>query len=111
MNHTVEFLLPDGQRRTVEVEGDEFILAAGYREGLDLPSMCLQGWCLTCAARVEGAGQWDQSASTRYYPQDREDGFILICTAHARSDLKLRTHQRKAMRDCRIAKHLPAPRG
>ena len=72
--------------------------------------MCLQGWCITCAAHVEGPGEWDQSASLRYYPQDREAGFILLCTARPRSDLVIRTHQRLAMRDHRIALGLPTPR-
>jgi ferredoxin len=73
------------------VAEDEFILATAYREGFDLPSMCLQGWC--------------------YFPQDREAGFILLCTAQPRSDLVIRTHQRAAMRDHRLACRLPTPRG
>src|SRR6266699_2492555 len=86
-------------------------LIAAYRQGFDLPSMCLQGWCITCAARVEGPGEWDQSASLRYFPQDREAGFILLCTAQPRSDLVIRTHQRLALRDHRLACRLPTPRG
>ena len=89
---------------------DEIILIAAYREGFDLPSMCLQGWCITCAGRVEGPGDWDQSASLRYFPQDREDGFILLCTAQPMSDLVIRTHQRIALRDHRLALGLPTPR-
>ena len=89
---------------------DEFILTVAYREGLDLPSMCLMGWCITCAARVEGAGAWDQSASLRYFPQDREASFVLLCTASPLSDLVIHTHQRIAMRDNRLAHRLPTPR-
>jgi ferredoxin len=107
----VELLLPDGNRACLEVGEDEFILAAAYRAGLDLPSMCLQGWCITCTARVEGGGDWDQSAARRYFPQDREAGFILLCTARPRSDLRIRTHQREALRDHRLALGLPTPRG
>ena len=108
--HKVEFILPDGSRRQIEVGEEEMILTVAYREGLDLPSMCLQGWCLTCAGRVEGEGKWDQSASRRYYEEDREAGFILLCTARARSDLTVRTHQRVNMRDYRTSRGLPAPR-
>jgi ferredoxin len=108
--YTVTFLLPDERQVCLEVGEDEFILHAAYRAGLDLPSMCLQGWCITCAGRVEGEGEWDQSASLRYYPQDREAGFILLCTARPRSHLTIRTHQRLAMRDHRIAAKLPTPR-
>jgi ferredoxin len=109
--YTIDLELPAGARRQLEVSSGEFILTAAYRAGLDLPSMCLQGWCLTCAARAESGGQWDQSQSRRYFPQDRAAGFLLPCTAQPRSDLTLKTHQRTAMRDHRIARGLPAPRG
>jgi ferredoxin len=107
----VRFVLPDGSERDVRVGEDEYILAAAYRHGLGLPSMCLQGWCLTCAGRVEGGGEWNQAASRRYFEEDREGGFILLCTAHCRGDLMVRTHQRAQMRDHRLRRGLPAPRG
>jgi len=107
----VTLILPEGERHTIEVGRDEYILSAAWRQGLDLPSMCRQGWCLTCAGRVEGAGEWDQSHSLRYFPQDRAEGYILLCTARPRSDLVIRTHQRVAMRDQRGRHGLPAPRG
>jgi ferredoxin len=109
--HTVTFILPDESLACLEVGEDEFILNAAYRAGLDLPSMCRQGWCITCTGRVEGEGEWDQSASRRYFPQDRQAGFILLCTARPRSNLRIRTHQRAALRDHRIAHRLPTPRG
>ena len=109
-HHSVTFIFPDGHQAQIEVPEDEFILTAAYGAGLDLPSMCLQGWCITCAGRVEGPGEWDQSASLRYYPQDRGAGFILLCTARPQSDLVVRTHQRVAMRDHRLACGLPTPR-
>ena len=109
--YTVRLLLPNNEERVISVSGDEFILAAAYREGIDLPSMCLQGWCVTCAGRVEGEGAWDQSASLRYYDADRQAGFILLCTAQPRSDLVIRTHQRVALRDYRTERGLPVPRG
>jgi hypothetical protein len=34
-----------------------------------------------------------------------------LCTAEARSNLVIRTHQRVQMRDYRLAKRLPAPHG
>lgn len=108
---TVELELPGGECRQLRVGEDEAILAAAYRAGVDVPSMCLQGWCLTCAARAQGGGRWDQSESRRYFEEDRRAGFLLPCTGKPRSDLKLKTHQRTAMRDHRIACGLPAPRG
>lgn len=108
--HPVRLILPDGSEHALEVAEDEPILVAAHRCGLELPFMCLQGWCLTCAARVEGEGEWDQSESRRYYQSDRRAGFILLCTAKPRSPLTIRTHQAEQMRDFRMAHELPAPR-
>lgn len=95
---------------TVDVAADEYVLDAGVRAGLELPYMCLQGWCTTCAAKLL-QGTVDQSEARRYFPQDQQAGFVLICSAYARSDLRLRTHQREAMREHRITHGLPVPRG
>ena len=54
-------------------------------------------------------GAVDQSAARRYYGEDREAGFVLLCTARARSDLVLVTGQADAMRAHRAALGLPAP--
>jgi ferredoxin len=89
---------------------DEFVLQAALDHGIELPYMCLQGWCITCAARLV-EGRVDQSASRRYYPADREAGFALVCTARPLSDLKLVSHQTEAMRQHRLALHLPVPLG
>jgi len=96
--------------RTIRAAGGEHILEAARRAGLDLPSACEIGWDLACACRVL-AGDFDNSDARRYYPEDAEAGFALICTAKPRSDLVIRTHQREAMREHRAALGLPAPRG
>lgn len=110
-SYLITFVLPDRTQSCLEVGRDEFILSAACQAGLDLPSMCLQGWCVTCAGKVEGKGDWDQSASRRYYPEDRAEGFILLCTARPRSSLRVHTHKHVAMRDHRLALKLPTPRG
>ncbi|MGI8912398.1 MAG: 2Fe-2S iron-sulfur cluster-binding protein [Chloroflexota bacterium] len=107
--HQVTLELADGEA-TFSVGGDEFILAAARRAGLVLPSLCEQGWCLTCAVWVL-AGEIDQRASRRFYEQDRRTGFGLICTGRARSDLRLRPGATEAMREFRIKARLPTPRG
>lgn len=110
MHHRVVLREPDGRVSALNVREDEHILDAALAAGLDLPYSCLQGWCLTCAARlVEGVV--DQSDSRRYYDEDREAGFVLPCTGRARSDLVLDTHARDAMRRGRDARGLPYPRG
>lgn len=109
--HRVTFRTPDGRETTIPVSDEEHILDAALRHGLDLPSSCLQGWCLTCAARVV-AGKVDQRDSRRYFPQDRDAGFALICTGRpARSPIVLETDARDAMRRVRAQHRLPYPRG
>jgi ferredoxin len=107
---TVAFELPGGETRKVAVGEDEHVLAAARRTGLELPSLCEQGWDLACAVKVL-EGTLDHRDARRYYAEDERAGFALICTAKPRSDLRLRTHQTEAMRRHRDAHGLPAPRG
>lgn len=107
--YQVIFDLPDGDV-TIGVRADEFILEAARRQGLELPSLCEQGWCITCAVKVL-SGSIDQSASRRYYEEDREGGFALPCTGRPLSDLHLRPGALEEMRAYRDAHHLPVPRG
>lgn len=102
--------MPDDSTANIAVQEGEFILQAALQQGVELPFMCREGWCTTCAGRVENDGEWDQSASRRYYPQDREARTILICTAKPLSDLVIQTHQCDAVRDYRISLRLPTPR-
>ncbi len=94
----------------MEVGEDEHLLDAALAEGMDLPYSCLQGWCLTCAARLV-SGEVNQQDSRRYDPQDRQAGFVLPCTARAESDVVLETHARDEMRRNRERDGLPFPRG
>ncbi len=107
--YQVVFDLPGGVR-TIEIGGEEFILDAARRAGVELPSLCERGWCCTCAVKVL-SGTIDQSASLRYYEEDRRAGFALICTGRPRSDLHLRPGAVEEMRAHRDACHLPVPRG
>jgi ferredoxin len=106
----VTFRLPDGSAATLAVPGDRHILDSALDAGLDLPYSCLQGWCLTCAARVL-SGTIDQQDSRRYFPQDRPEGFALLCTGRPQSDVVVETHARDAMRRARDAHRLPYPKG
>jgi ferredoxin len=108
--HAVELIAPEGTTLRLEVSEDQTIWDAAAEAGTTLPHTCLQGWCLSCAGKVL-AGEWDQSEALRYFPADREAGFILLCTARPRSPLRILTHQKAAMRDHRLAHGLPAPRG
>jgi ferredoxin len=106
--YQVVLVLPDGEQ-VIQVGRDEHIWDAALAEGISLPAMCHQGYCLTCAARFEHGGEVDQFDSLVYLPEDREAGFILLCTAQPRSALRIRTHQQDEMRRFRKQKGLPAP--
>ena len=93
-----------------DVRDDEYLLDAAAAAGLELPFMCLQGWCTTCAGRVLD-GQVDQSEALRIYPQDQAAGFVLLCSAFARSNLRILTHQKEELRALRQSFGLPSPRG
>ncbi len=102
------YVTPAGEF-TLEVEEQDFLWQAAGRAGIDLPSRCRIGWCLTCAGRLLAPGDFDASAARRYYEADRAAGFILLCTARPRSPLRILTHQQDAMRAFRAAHGLPAP--
>ena len=104
----VVLLLPNDER-SILVGREEHIWDAAFNAGIVLPALCHQGRCLTCAGRLEGPGNVDQSDSVDYYPQDRESGLVLLCTGKPRSALRIRTHQQSEMRQHRIQKLLSAP--
>jgi ferredoxin len=103
-------LVARGTETTIPCRASEFILQAALDPGIELPYSCLQGWCVTCAGRLL-AGEVDQSASLRYYPEDAQARFILLCTARPLSDIRVETHQKEAMQRHRVAHKLPVPLG
>nr|ADC35896.1 2Fe-2S ferredoxin [uncultured bacterium 246] len=117
-DYRITLVTPAGEH-TIQVRPDEYIWDAANKAGITLPAMCHQGRCLTCAARMDtsrpittgtpGAADFDQSVADAYLPADREAGFVLLCTAKPRSDLRLLTHQQDKMRAYRVSRGLPAP--
>ena len=111
--HTVEIQVPAdcdleqaGETVAIEVDEEEYVLAAARAAGVWLPADCQQGWCTTCAARLE-SGEVDQFDARRYYDVDEEVGLILVCTAKPRSDLRITACEHEEMLDHRAAHDLP----
>jgi ring-1,2-phenylacetyl-CoA epoxidase subunit PaaE len=78
-------LIIDGKRREVPVAGDESILDAALRAGMDLPFACKGGMCSTCRAKlVEGEARMEVNYSLE--PWETSAGFILTCQARPLSD-------------------------
>jgi ferredoxin len=100
---------PDGLR-SFSCGEEDHIWDAAAANGIILPAICHQGRCLTCAGRLlEGSVEHDHPDS--YYAEDKAEGYILLCRAMPRSDLRILTHQAWQMRAHRIALGLPAPYG
>ncbi len=75
-------IVRDGLAREVPFAlGDESILAAATRAGLDMPYSCRSGVCATCRARVlEGQVRMDRNFALE--PAELQAGFVLTCQAH-----------------------------
>ncbi|NIR47017.1 2Fe-2S iron-sulfur cluster binding domain-containing protein [candidate division KSB1 bacterium] len=103
-------LIIDDEQHSLEVPEDETILEAALQADYLLPYLCLQGWCTTCAGQIL-EGEVDQSQALRIFPEDEEAGYVLLCSAYPRSDLKILTHKKNELKEFRISKKLPVPRG
>jgi ferredoxin len=104
----VTLVTPYGPRR-IRARASEHIWDEAKAAGINLPAICHQGRCLTCAGKLAEPGEFDPSDAVSYYPQDRAAGYILLCTAKARSNLRIRTHMQTEMRAHRKEMGLPAP--
>jgi 3-ketosteroid 9alpha-monooxygenase subunit B len=73
-------VLYDGQEHLLPVQAGEALLDAADRAGVDLPSMCREGHCGACAAKLlEGAVEMPDC--TALSKRDRAQGMILACQA------------------------------
>ena len=75
---------------TIEVEEGQTILDACLRAGVYLPHACGHGLCGTCKTQVID-GEIDHGAASNFALMDfeREDGFVLACTATLDSDVTI----------------------
>ncbi len=75
-------IVRDGLTREIGFQaGDDSILAAAARAGLDVPYSCRSGVCATCRAKlVEGQVRMDRNFALQR--DEIEAGFVLTCQAH-----------------------------
>ena len=53
MNHKVAFSFADGKTLFFPVQGNEILLDAALRNGINIPLDCREGVCGTCMGRCE----------------------------------------------------------
>ncbi|MBE9127301.1 MULTISPECIES: 2Fe-2S iron-sulfur cluster-binding protein [unclassified Coleofasciculus] len=74
----------------LEVPGDQYILHAMEKQGVELPFSCRNGACTTCAVRVL-SGEIYQPEAMGLSPELRDRGYALLCVGYPRSDLEVET--------------------
>ncbi len=76
----------DGRKYKLELGYDgKTILDAAMDTGADLPFACKGGVCCTCRAKVI-EGEVDMEKNFALEPEELEQGFILTCQSHPKSD-------------------------
>ena len=76
----------DGATRTFTVrKGDESILDAGLRAGVELPYSCKAGVCSTCRAKLT-AGAVDMDVNFALEDYEVARGFVLTCQSYPVTD-------------------------
>lgn len=75
---------------TLQVPEDRYILQEGENQGIDLPYLCRNGACTTCAVRVL-SGEIYQPEAMGLSSELRQQGYALLCVSYARTDLEVET--------------------
>ncbi|MBD2774121.1 2Fe-2S iron-sulfur cluster-binding protein [Iningainema tapete] len=89
--YTVE-IIHQGKTHSLQVPENETILSVADAAGLELPSSCHAGVCTTCAGQII-SGSVDQSDGMGVSPDLQTQGYVLLCVAYPRSDLKVETEK------------------
>lgn len=85
-NQTHTFSVPEGQT----------VLEAAHEAGIDLPNSCNAGVCTTCSAQIL-EGEVDQTGGMGLSPDLQEEGYVLLCVAYPRSDLKIESEKEETV--------------
>ena len=83
-----------GSTHTIQVPENKKILDAADDAGIELPSSCNAGVCTTCAAQIiNDGGKVDQTDGMGVGPDLQKEGYVLLCVAYPRSELKIETEK------------------
>jgi propane monooxygenase reductase subunit len=85
--HTVRFEPVDLE---IEVSEDETVLEGAFRQGVMLMHGCKEGQCSACKSfLLEGQVDLERYSTFALADYEREEGYTLLCRAHAYSDLEV----------------------
>jgi propane monooxygenase reductase subunit len=85
--HTVRFE-PVGLE--IEVDEDETVLEAAFRQGVMLMHGCKEGQCAACKSfLLDGDVDLDRYSTFALNEYEAEEGYVLLCRTHACSDLEV----------------------
>jgi len=74
----------------IEVNEDETVLNAAFRQGVSLMHGCREGQCGACKSFLLDGDLEMQKYSTFALPEsESEEGYVLLCRSHAYSDLEV----------------------
>src|SRR3989440_6949038 len=74
----------------IEVSEDETVLEGGFRSGLMLMHGCKEGQCSACKSfLLDGEIDMERYSTFALADYEREEGYVLLCRAHAYSDLQV----------------------
>jgi ferredoxin len=96
-----------GAVHTIPVPENKQILRAAFAAGIDLPTSCNAGVCTTCAAKVI-SGTVDQTEGMGVSPDLRAEGYVLLCVAYPRSDLKIETEKEDELYELQFGRYQKA---
>jgi propane monooxygenase reductase subunit len=73
-----------------EVDEDETVLRGAFRQGLMLMHGCKEGQCAACKSfLLDGEVDLDSYSNFALNDYEKEEGWTLLCRAHAQSDLEV----------------------
>ena len=73
-----------------EVDEDETVLRGAFRQGLMLMHGCKEGQCAACKSfLLDGEVDLDKYSTFALNDFEKEEGWTLLCRAHAVSDLEV----------------------
>ena len=76
--------------RVLQVSEHRSVLEAALAAGLNVPHSCRSGHCSSCKARlVSGEIHYPRGRTVGLTAQEAEQGYVLLCQARPRSDLKV----------------------